>query len=171
MLQQPLLFIAAGGVVADATACGKHAMTQDDDGEWIVTNGSTDGAHGVRLADLLRKVSVRYGAAEGDGEERIPHALLKIGVSHNEGNGKAVKISEKISTELLQCALQNIRHLLMFFAGCRSKGNGIDTAIGPRDAQCAEIGRQECCGDLCEHEVVVVVYFGIFPMEIADDAR
>src|SRR5438128_12338423 len=59
VLKQPLLAPQPAAIAAKVAVGANHAMTRDDDGQAVAAIGSTDGAHGARVADLLGELQVR----------------------------------------------------------------------------------------------------------------
>ena len=84
-----------------------HAVAWRDDGNGIFPIRSAHGTHRLRVADLLRDLRVIARFAERNGEQGIPHLLLKFSASEIERQGKFGEIPRKIRRKLVLCLDQH----------------------------------------------------------------
>ena len=76
-LEQPELAPQAAAVAAEPAVRGDHAVARDDDGDAVGAVGGSDGARRSRRADLPSELRVGARLAEGDAQQRVPHAALE----------------------------------------------------------------------------------------------
>ena len=78
-------------------------MARHDDGNGIAPIGSTDRTTCRRTAELLREISVGPRAAERNGKQCVPHALLECRSAKIERYRELLSRASKVLTELALC--------------------------------------------------------------------
>src|SRR3954467_6069965 len=77
-LKQKALALQAAGVTGEPALLADHAVTGNDDREWIAADGVADlpSLHGV--AQLPRHLAVGRGPGVRDAIDQLPHMPLKL---------------------------------------------------------------------------------------------
>src|SRR6185312_598389 len=77
VIEKPALALEAAAIAGQRTVAADHAMAWHDQADRVLPVGESDGAHCIRLADLLCQRAIGRGCSACDLAQRIPDLELE----------------------------------------------------------------------------------------------
>ncbi len=122
-LQQPALALYAPAIPSQLAIGRNCPMARHNYGQRVGAACRTDGAHSLRRADRLRDLSIAAGLAARNFAQRLPHAMLKRGRPHIEGQGSGRPALRHLRRARTALPHQDLRHRAAAWLSQTSRAN------------------------------------------------